>query len=65
MKRVGLFARIGATLGIRREVAEKYVYHISSLHSGVNGVHDRYDYCLEMVLANRAQEIFLQSMLGW
>lgn len=37
-----------AEMGIRREVAEKYINHVSGVHSGVNAVYERYSYLNEM-----------------
>jgi integrase len=52
-----------AALGIRREVAEKYIHHISGVHSGVNGIYDQHDYLEEMKLAAVRWERYLAKIL--
>ena len=53
-----------AELGISREVAEKYINHVSGVHSGVNGIYDRYSYLPEMKAAVAKYETWLQTHLG-
>ena len=51
-----------AELGILREVAEKYIHHISGVHSGVSGIYDRYTYMPEMKAAVAKWEAYLKSL---
>jgi integrase len=51
-----------AELGILREVAEKYIHHISGVHSGVSGIYDRYAYMPEMKSAVEKWEGYLQTL---
>ena len=37
-----------AEMGIIREVAEKYINHVSGVHSGVSAIYERYSYLGEM-----------------
>lgn len=37
-----------AEMGVIREVAEKYINHVSGVHSGVNAIYDRYSFMDEM-----------------
>ena len=52
-----------AELGILREVAEKYINHVSGLHSGVSAVYDRHKYIPEMRAAVALWEGHLQTLL--
>lgn len=52
-----------AELGILREVAEKYINHVSGVHSGVNGIYDRYFYMPEMKSAVSKWENYLTTLL--
>ena len=52
-----------AELGISREVAEKYINHVSGVHSGVAGIYDRYSYLPEMRAAVAKYETWLQTVL--
>lgn len=45
-----------AEMGVVREVAEKYINHVSGVHSGVNAVYERYSYLDEMREAVRKWE---------
>jgi integrase len=53
-----------AELGVPKEVAEKYINHISGVHSGVNAVYDRYNYYSEMRAAVDKWEGHLQELLA-
>jgi site-specific recombinase XerD len=53
-----------AQLGVPREVAEKYIHHISGVHSGVNAIYDRHDYLAEMKAAVEKWEHYLQSLVA-
>ena len=53
-----------AELGVSKEVAEKYVNHISGSHSGVNATYDRYHYIPEMRAAAAKWEEHLLSLVG-
>ena len=48
-----------ARLGISREVAEKYINHISGTHSGMDRIYNRYDYLPEMRAAVAKYESWL------
>ncbi|HUE63257.1 MAG TPA: hypothetical protein VMO78_02680, partial [Rhizomicrobium sp.] len=48
-----------ARLGISREVAEKYINHISGVHSGMDRIFNRYDYLPEMRAAVAKHEVWL------
>lgn len=50
-------------LGILREVAEKYINHVSGVHSGVSGVYDRYAYLPEMRRAVVLWEAHLMEII--
>jgi integrase len=52
-----------AELGISREVAERYINHVSGVHSGVSAVYDRYTYLKEMRAAVATYERWLQKTL--
>lgn len=52
-----------AELGVSKEVAEKYINHISGSHSGVSGVYDRYHYVPEMRAAVAKWESHLRKLL--
>lgn len=52
-----------AELGILREVAEKYINHVSGAQAGVNGIYDRYSYMPEMRLAVAKWETYLSKLL--
>lgn len=52
-----------AELGILREVAEKYINHVSGAQAGVNGIYDRYSYVPEMRAAVAKWEKHLQAIL--
>ena len=45
-----------AEMSVTREVAEKYINHVSGAHSGVNAVYERYSYMNEMREAVRKWE---------
>jgi integrase len=53
-----------AELGIIREVAEKYINHVSGVHSGVNAIYDRYSFMDEMRKAVALWETRLMTMLN-
>jgi integrase len=53
-----------AELGIIREVAEKYINHISGVHSGVEGIYDRYKYMPEMRKAVELWERHVQTLIA-
>jgi hypothetical protein len=53
-----------AELGVPREVAEKYIHHVSGVHSGVNGIYDRYNYLPETKAAVAKWEHHLQAILA-
>ena len=53
-----------AELGILREVAERYINHISGMHSGVPGIYDRFTYWEPMVRACTAWEQFLSDLVA-
>ena len=52
-----------AELGIVREVAEKYINHVSGVHGGVEGTYNRYKYMAEMRAAASLWEGHLQNIL--
>lgn len=52
-----------AELGILREVAEKYINHVSGAQAGVNGIYDRYSYMPEMRAAVAKWENYLTKLL--
>lgn len=52
-----------ARLGISREVAEKYINHISGTHSGMDRIYNRYDYLPEMRAAVAKYQAWLQTEL--
>lgn len=52
-----------ASLGISREVAERYINHISGVQAGVTGTYDRYNYLPEMREAVAKWEKYLESVL--
>jgi integrase len=52
-----------AELGILREVAEKYINHVSGVHAGVGGIYDRFSYLEPMRNAVKRYESWLQSLL--
>lgn len=52
-----------AELGVSKEVAEKYINHVSGSHSGVNAVYDRYHYVPEMRAAAAKWQEHLQSLV--
>ena len=45
-----------------REVAEKYINHVSGVHSGVNAIYDRYSFMDEMREVVRKWEAQLQAL---
>lgn len=53
-----------AELGVTKEVAEKYINHVSGAHSGVSGIYDRYAYVPEMRAAAAKWQAHLQSILN-
>lgn len=53
-----------AELGVPIEVAERYINHVSGVHSGVQGIYNRYKYLPEMRAAVEKWEDFLQSLAG-
>jgi integrase len=53
-----------AELGISREVAERYINHISGVHSGVSGVYDRFSYWQPMEQACAKWERFLSNLIA-
>jgi integrase len=53
-----------AELGIPREVAERYINHISGVHSGVSGIYDRFSYWQPMERACAIWESFLSSLIA-
>lgn len=52
-----------AELGIPREVAERYINHVSGVHSGIVAVYDRYSYMNEMRAAVEKWEQYLSRLL--
>jgi len=52
-----------AELGILREVAERYINHISGIHSGLDGIYNRYSYMTEMRDAVLRWETHLNGIL--
>lgn len=56
------FRTFWAELGIRREVAEKYIHHISGVHSGVDAIYNRHSYMTEMRDAVQRWEDFLKDL---
>jgi hypothetical protein len=52
-----------ASLGASREVAERYINHISGVQAGVTGIYDRYSYLPEMRGAVARWEEHLQAIL--
>ncbi len=53
-----------AQLGISREVAERYINHVSGVHSGVQAIYDRYSYIDEMRAAVNKWERYLSGLLS-
>jgi integrase len=53
-----------AELGISREVAERYINHISGVHSGVSGIYDRFSYWQPMEQACATWEGFLSDLIA-
>ena len=53
-----------AALGVSKEVAEKYINHISGSHSGVTAIYDRYTYYPEMQQAVEKWEAYLQTLVS-
>ena len=53
-----------AALGVRIEVTEKYINHISGTTGGLVGIYNRYPYLEEMRDAVRRYEDWLQSLLA-
>ena len=53
-----------AELGILREVAERYINHVSGVHSGIQAVYDRHTYLPEMRKAVDIWETHLQILLA-
>ena len=51
-----------AEMGVAREVAEKYINHVSGAHSGINAVYERYSYLNEMREAVRRWESRLRGL---
>lgn len=49
-------------LGVSRDVAEKYIHHVSGVHAGVNGIYDRYKYFSEMKAAVIKWEAYLYGL---
>jgi integrase len=52
-----------AEMGIIREVAEKYINHVSGVHSGVNAIYDRYSFMDEMRKAAARWETRVQALI--
>ena len=52
-----------ARLRISREVAERYINHVSGAHAGIVGVYDRYSYLDDMRDAVSRWEIYIQTLL--
>jgi integrase len=52
-----------AELRVSKEVAEKYINHVSGEHSGVKGIYDRYTYWTEMQEAAVKWEAHLQKLI--
>lgn len=52
-----------AELGVRKEVAERYINHISGEHAGIAGVYNRYSYSSEMQAAVAIWESHLVARL--
>lgn len=52
-----------AELAVPREVAEKYINHVSGVHSGVNAIYDRHSYQGEMRSAVSRWEARLQAQV--
>jgi integrase len=53
-----------AELGISREVAERYINHVSGVHSGVSGIYDRFSYWKPMEQACATWETFLSGLIA-
>jgi len=53
-----------AKLRISKEIAERYINHISGEHSGINAIYDRYKYLPEMREAVELWEQHLQTLLA-
>ena len=53
-----------AELGVVREVAEKYINHVSGAQAGVNGIYDRYSYMKEMQQAVELWEAHVQTLIA-
>ena len=52
-----------AELGIPRDVAEKYINHVSGVHSGIEAVYNLHHYLPEMRAATAKWEEFLKDLL--
>lgn len=52
-----------AELHISREIAERYINHVSGVHSGIQAVYDRYSYMPEMREAVEQWERHLSTLL--
>jgi integrase len=53
-----------AALGIRQEVTEKYINHVSGTHGGIRGIYDRHSYADEMRAAVELWEARLHIVLA-
>jgi integrase len=53
-----------AKLRVSKEIAERYINHISGENSGVNAIYDRYKYMPEMCEAVEKWEQYLQTLLA-
>ena len=51
-----------AELGVSREVAERYINHVSGIHSGVQAIYNRYSYLAEMRAAVDRWEVHLRRL---
>lgn len=56
------FRTFWAEIGVLREVAEKYIHHISGVHSGVDRIYNRYSYVPQMRSAVEKWEEFLERL---
>lgn len=57
------FRTMWAELAISREIAERYINHVSGVHSGIQAVYDRHKYMDEMRTAVTMWETHLQTLL--
>lgn len=58
------FRTAWAELGIPIEVAERYINHVSGVHSGVQAIYNRHSYLPEMRIAVEKWECYLENILG-